>query len=275
LKGKRIESGEEKDDAFLFIWFEGPEDVDITDPDALRAAIRSCNPAADDFLDVEEIAQRATAIPEFEFRRYYLNQWTRAAESWLPPGAWISCEGDNTIPHGADVFVGVDMAIFHDSAAVVVAWVSPSGEVVVQSQVWEPVAGRIDHNAVKQHLRELSRTFNVIRIGADPRYFELIGVELLDEGLPIFDFPQSQERMYPACAGAYELIASNMLIHGGDGTLTDHVLSAAQRLTDRGWTLSKGKSKRKIDACIALVMAVYMATHVEVVEEPAELVFYN
>lgn len=274
LHGKRVESGEVEDDEFLFIWFEGPEDFDFTNDDELRAAIRACNPAADDFVNVDTVVARSKIIPEFEFRRYYLNQWTRAAESWLPPGAWMSCEGDNTIPRGAEVYIGVDMAIFHDSAAVVVAWVSPAGEVIVQSKVWEPVDGRIDHGAVKQHLRELSRTFNVQRIGADPRYFELIAVELLDEGLPIFDFVQSPERMYPACANAYELIASNLLVHGGDATLTDHVLSAAQRLSDRGWTLSKGKSKRKIDACIALVMAVFMATRNEVVEEPPELAFY-
>jgi phage terminase large subunit-like protein len=276
LHGKRIQAGEATDDRFLFIWFEGPEDVDITNEDELRKAIRACNPAADDFLDVEEIVQRSKVIPEFEFRRYYLNQWTRAAESWLPPGAWLSCEGDNEIPKGADVYVGVDMAIYHDSAAVVVAWLNPAtGEVVVQSRVWEPEDGRIDHYAVKQHLRELSRQFNVKKVAADPRYFELIAVELLDEGLPIKDFPQMPERMYPACANAYELIASNRLIHGGDATLTDHVLSAAQRQSDRGWTLSKGKSKRKIDACIALVMATWEATRVEQIIKPATLHYFN
>jgi hypothetical protein len=38
------------------------------------------------------------------------------------------------------------------------------------------------------------------------------------------------------------------------------VLSAAQRVKDNGWTLSKGKSKRKIDAVIALAMATDRAT---------------
>jgi hypothetical protein len=31
-------------------------------------------------------------------------------------------------------------------------------------------------------------------------------------------------------------------------------------MTDQGWRLSKGKSKRKIDACIAMVMAIDRAT---------------
>jgi phage terminase large subunit-like protein len=31
-------------------------------------------------------------------------------------------------------------------------------------------------------------------------------------------------------------------------------------MSDKGWTLSKGKSRRKIDACIAMVMALDRAT---------------
>jgi hypothetical protein len=38
-------------------------------------------------------------------------------------------------------------------------------------------------------------------------------------------------------------------------------------MKDNGWTLSKGKSKRKIDAVIALAMATDRAT-VKQVEEP-------
>lgn len=279
--GKRIEAGEviPGSDDFLFIWFEGPTEVDVTDPVALHAAIRACNPAADDFLDVEAVAGRFSVIPEFEARRYYLNQWTRAAESWLPSGSWGRCEGDAKIPNGASVYVAVDMAIFHDSTAIAIAWphLNDRGETVVtvNSKVWEPVDGRIDHYDVKQYIRALCRKYDVQQIDADPRLFELVGVELLDEGFPVRDFPQSPERMYPACSNAYELIASRRLIHGGDPTLTDHVLSAAQRKSERGWTLSKGRSKRKIDACIALVMATYEATRsTDPVEEPAELTFY-
>ena len=33
-----------------------------------------------------------------------------------------------------------------------------------------------------------------------------------------------------------------------------------QKQTDNGWRLSKGRSKRKIDSCIAMVMALDRAT---------------
>jgi hypothetical protein len=38
------------------------------------------------------------------------------------------------------------------------------------------------------------------------------------------------------------------------------VLSAVQREGERGWTLSKGRSKRKIDARIAMVLACWEAS---------------
>jgi phage terminase large subunit-like protein len=66
--------------------------------------------------------------------------------------------------------------------------------------------------------------------------------------------------MVPACGNAYELIVAGRVAHDGSPTFTDHVLSAAQRMSDSGWRLSKGKSKRKIDACIAMVMALDRAT---------------
>lgn len=279
LKGRRIESGEEKDDTFLFIWFEADPDLDITNDEALRKAIRQCNPAADDFLDVEEIAGRFTAIPEFEARRYYLNQWTRTKQSWLPIGTWEACEGSSYIPPHADVTVGVDLSLKQDSTAVVVAWphrdTRGTNVVTVQSRVWLPTDGRIDHSSVKAHLRALHKQFVLTRVIVDPTYFQIMGEELADEGLPIQDEPQTHERMVPACASALNLILDRRLIHDGDATLTDHVLSAATRETDHGWRLSKGRSKRKIDACIAMVMATSWAVRSDPEPQPpAQLIYY-
>ena len=77
------------------------------------------------------------------------------------------------------------------------------------------------------------------------------------------EFPQSAARMIPACGNLYELIVNQVIAHDGDPMFADQVLSAAQRSTESGWRLSKGKSKRKIDAAIALSMAVDRATRRE------------
>jgi phage terminase large subunit-like protein len=75
--------------------------------------------------------------------------------------------------------------------------------------------------------------------------------------------------MVPACGTLYEFIVNGRLSHNGDPVFADQVLSATSRSTDMGWRLSKGKSKRKIDAAIALAMAVDRATRrVESVQQP-------
>jgi phage terminase large subunit-like protein len=106
----------------------------------------------------------------------------------------------------------------------------------------------------------------------DPAYFMRSAEALSDDGLPMVEFGQSAARMIPACGNAYEMIVNKKVAHDGSPTFTDQVLSAAQRMTDTGWRLSKGKSKRKIDACIAMVMALDRATtRATAVIEPAVL----
>ena len=46
-------------------------------------------------------------------------------------------------------------------------------------------------------------------------------------------------------------------MHDGNPALTAHVTAAAVRPGERGFTLSKGKSKRKIDACSAMTIALW------------------
>lgn len=263
-KGKRIAqqvaTGEPvEDERFLMVWYEAEGDVDITDPAALRTAVRGCNPGADLFVDVDAVVGRFAVIPEFEARRYYLNQWTEADESWLPPGTWRHCQGDAEISADLPITLGVDMAFKHDDAAVVLAQIQDD-KTVVRSRVWHPPEGGvIDVIAVEKYIRDLHNEYTVKAVGFDPAYFGRSAQVLEDDGVIMVEFIQTSVRMVPACAFAYEQIVAGKVLHNGDPTLTDHVLSAAPRESDNGWRLSKGKSKRHIDACIAMVMALWLS----------------
>ncbi|WND33962.1 terminase large subunit [Streptomyces sp. BB1-1-1] len=261
LYGYQVNAGKIDDPHFLFVHY-GVQDgeYNLEDPEQLRAAVFAANPAAGAFVRVDDTVARYYKIPEFEYRRYNLGQWTRADESWLPPGAWEACHGDVDLDPDAPAYAAVDMAYKHDSVAVVVAQLGDDGKVCVQATVWTPTkASTIDTAAVEAHLRERHRTLNLVTVAYDPAYFQRSAEVLLDEGLPMAEFPQSASHMVPACQDAYRTIAEGALVHGDDPILTDHVLAAATRETDRGWRLSKGKSKRHIDACIAMVMAVFLA----------------
>jgi phage terminase large subunit-like protein len=251
--GKQVAQGTVDDPSFGFWWWEAPERCPLDDQQAWAAA----NPnLAESLLDVEDMESSVRQTQELAFRRYRLNQWTRTSESWLPAGAWDACE-DRTVALDRDApfVVGVDMANKHDTAAVVAAQVRPDGRVVVESWVWRPDGERLDVAAIEAKVRELHRSGNLSAVVYDPAYFERSAQALEDDGVPMVEFPQSAARMVPACGHAYEQIVNGKVAHNGDPVLTDHVLSAAPRVVGEGWRLSKGRSSRKIDACIALVMA--------------------
>lgn len=254
--GLQVNAGTIDDDGTLFVWYGAAEGAyDLDNPDELRQAIRDANPAADDFLNVAAVAARYHEVPRWEFERYHLGRWTRVTESWLPPGAWEQCQGTVNLEPDRPTFVGIDFALKHDCIAVVVVQRGEDDKVHAKARVWQPDGDTIDVAAVENHLRDLHRRYNVQTFAYDPAYFERSAQALWDEGLPMVEHPQRRERMVPACQNLYRLIVDGEIVHDGDPTFTDHVLSAVQRETDTGWTLSKGKSKRKIDAVISLAIA--------------------
>lgn len=256
--GKQVAAGEVDDQSFGFWWWEAPDGCSVFDRDAWSVA----NPNLElGLMDLEDMDVSAKQTGESAFRRYRLNQWVRAQESWLPAGAWDFCN-DASVPLVRDrpVWVGLDMALKHDSIAVVLAQPLADGRVVVRSQIWIPDAGRLEVSAVERYLRDVHERYDVVEFAYDPAYFQRSAEILADDGLPMVEFPQSRQRMVPACGNAYEMIVGGKVVHDGSPVFTDQVLSAAQRMTDDGWRLSKGKSRRKIDAAIALVIALDRAT---------------
>ena len=254
--GKQVASGEVEDDQFGFWWWEAPEDCKVDD----RKAWQVSNPnLAEGLLDPDDLAVAVKQTSEMGMRRWRLNQWVRSQESWLPVGAWEQCVSDLQLDPELPVWVGIDMALKHDTIAVCVAQ-PQTDRCVVRSKIWQPEQEGVDVIAVEHYLRELHNQFQVQEFAFDPAYFQRSAEALSDDGLPMVEFPQSGARMIPACGNAYEMIVNRKVAHDGSPTFTDQVLSAAQRMTDTGWRLSKGKSKRKIDACIAMVIALDRAT---------------
>ena len=254
--GKQVSSGEIRDDSFGFWWWEAPENCRIDD----RKAWRIANPnLAEGLIDPNDLAVAVKQTSETGMRRWRLNQWVRSQESWLPVGAWEQCVSTLELEPDLPVWVGIDMALKHDSIGVVIA--QPQDErTVVRAKIWQPSLEGVDVLAVETYLKEIHRQFPVQEFVFDPAYFQRSAEALSDDGLPMVEFGQSAARMIPACGNAYEMIVNKKVAHDGSPTFTDQVMSAAQRMTDTGWRLSKGKSRRKIDACIAMVMALDRAT---------------
>jgi phage terminase large subunit-like protein len=254
--GKRCAAGEILDPTFGFWCWEADSDCSIFD----EAQWDKANPnLREGLLDRGDMESSAKQTSEMAFRRYRLGQWVRSQESWLPVGAWENCTGSERLIDGEPTWVGVDMALKHDSIGIV-AVQNQNGLLVTQAHIIHPDSQNVDVAQVEGYLRELHNRYQLREVAFDPAYFQRSAEILHDDGLPMLEFPQSANRMVPACGQAYELIVAGKVRHDGSPTFTDQVLSAAQRMTDNGWRLSKGKSRRKIDACIALVMSLDRAT---------------
>jgi phage terminase large subunit-like protein len=77
--------------------------------------------------------------------------------------------------------------------------------------------------------------------------------------------------MTPAVGATFEAIKRGELSHDADAAFTAHVLNAIPKMNETGFTLSKGKSRGKIDAAVALCIAYHRANSKPESGAPAEL----
>lgn len=257
-----LKVGQRRSGRLLFDHREAVRKWDLDDPEQLRLAIEQAGGDAH-WSDTDAIVnERAEATsPVWEFRRYWLNQPSEPdEESWLPPGAWEA----NRQP-GVDLdltrpfVVAVDMALKHDTVAVRAVQDGLDGTLVTKAWCWEPDGVTVDVAAVENVLVGLHGSGNLSSCAYDPAFFEASAQRLLDLGLAMEEFPQSNARLVPACQNAYELICGGLVVHDDDPVPAAQVRQAVPFSTSEGWRLSKGRSKKKIDSAIALVMALWLA----------------
>jgi phage terminase large subunit-like protein len=214
-----------------------------------------------------------------DFRRYRLNRPTNELdEGFAPPGAWEACEGQAEIADGARAWVAVDFAHGRRDTASV-GWqverpdwqAGEPGRWIVDGHVWGVVpsdpnrrpppahdllkAGeQISFAVVEDYLRMLGERFDVVAIAYDPWRFARSAELLLDEGAPMVEFPQSNERTAPASEQLLDDITNRVLMHGGDQVLAQHVKNAATKNVGRGWRLDKTATRKAMDWSTTLMM---------------------
>jgi phage terminase large subunit-like protein len=237
-----------------------------TDPGDTRA-MKLANPAS---WITEEFLARKAANPELtdaEVLQLHGCVWASGVDAWVSAAQWEACRDDDlVIPDGADVVVGVDVALVRDSSAVAVAWPRDDGTVVVQATVWSAVegvpahvtvpGGRMSAGILEDHIRHLGRRYRLAEVAYDERYFNRSAELLADEGLMTVELAQNSAPMADALQGFYEDVLERRVRHAGDPVLTAHLMATAAQRTDRGWRLSKIRQTQRIDATFAMVMAV-------------------
>lgn len=250
---------------FRFTEYSAPEGCDVRDEDAWREA----NPSlAAGYANLDALRMAVEITPESHFRIFRLGQWADGAESWLGPEGrkiWEALEDSHTFEDGAPTWVGVDVGLKRDSTAVVWVQKRPDGRLHAKCKVWAPTkTDTVDVTDVMEFIRTLDRKFRLQAVSFDPRFFDVPAQMLQAEGVPVIEIPQSVERMTPIVGNAYEAIKRGELTHERDEVFATHILNGVTKYNERGFTLQKSKAKGRIDAAVALCLALerYYATPV-------------
>ena len=195
------------------------------------------------------------------FLRLHQNQWAIAETAFITPELWDPCVDPALSPLAPTrtpcVFVGVDVAIKHDTAAVVtVCWQGESLRLATH-RIWRPSpTAPLDLEAtIETYLRHLHRYYRVAAIWCDPYQLHRSITTLQGAGLPIQEFAQTSAHTTQMGQTLFALLnGMNVRLYAADD-LRQQALNTVAVETSRGWRLAKEKAAKKIDAIVALAIA--------------------
>lgn len=262
--GVDVASGAVDDPSFFFAWWGAPEGADHRDPEVWRAA----NPGYDDLIDPEDFESVIARTPESTFRTKRLNMWVASRTTFLPAGAWDAIvDAQRLIEDGTRVVLGFDGSRSGDTTALVGVTVEDVPHVFVLD-VWErpphaPVDWQVPRHEVLDAIRDACGTYDVREVAVDMYLWQTEMSDLEAEGIPIVAMSQQASTMVPATQRFYEAVTGARLTHDGDSRLARHIGNAVLRRSRSGDQLSKETphSPNKIDAAVAVVMALSRAVH--------------
>lgn len=277
---KLIREGKTKIQRLLFDHREADADIDLSDPEQVRAGIREAYGPFAEVMDVERI------LSEFydprndpqDSRRYYFNQPTSSKDSWVSSPEWMACAATKEVAKGDEITLGFDGSRKRtrgvtDATALIGCRVSDGH--LFEIKVWEQPDGpagegwEVPITEVDYEVRQAFERFNVVGMFADPAKWESyiaqweadFGKKLKvksSQAHPI-EWWMTGNRSYLVVRALEQFqnaVIDKELTHNGLA-LTRHVLNARRRIGRSGMTIAKEhpESPNKIDAAIAAVLA--------------------
>jgi phage terminase large subunit-like protein len=252
--GEKVAKGEIEDASFYCSWWAPKKrEFASSDPDIWKQA----NPGYGDMISPEDMEDSFKRTPEAEFMTKRLNVWVARSTAWLPTDAWSQLQATRIESHDDRYVLALDGSFNNDSTAVVACTIEAEPHLSMLG-LWErddDPQWRVDVLDVENKIKEFCRTHAVTEIVVDPYRWQRTMAVLVDEGLPVVEYPQSPVRMVPATQRFYEAVVNQKVHHDGDPQLARHMDNAAVKSDTRGTRIIKSAYTRKIDAAIASVMA--------------------
>lgn len=245
--GRQAAAGDLDLERFGFFCWEAPEGAAIDDPDALRAA----NPAVvAGRLPVERLQEQVRTEPESTALRYSHNRFVSAESAWLPMSLWHKAVGERVT--GKPVFT-VDRTPNWEHATI-------TATIKHEAGIYTEVVASIVKPSLESLLNlclDLQRHSPVTFV-MDGYTLSDLGKELQRRGVPVKVMRQSD--VTNACATSYALIASGKVTHAGDELLNRQMPFAVKKNIGDAWRINRAASSVDIDAVMATVMGIYVAS---------------
>lgn len=259
-------------------------------------AIRQANPAAGDFLNMDEVKRQADIarrMPSQEalYRNYTLNQRVEASSPFVTRSVWIQ-SGDAPEFSGI-VYAGLDLSEVNDLTALVLVCVR-GGFYHVKPTFWLPAEGiaersrqdrvpydvwqkegylsttpgnSIEYEYIAKYIADQFERYNFKKVAFDRWNMRHLKPWLTKAGLSdaliedrFQDFGQGYQSMSPALRTLESLLLNAKLRHGNHPVLTMCMANAVVKSDEAGGRkLDKKRSRGRIDGAVALAMACAVA----------------
>lgn len=284
---QQIMEGRTKDAGFLLDHREAPADTDMTDKDSLlRGLTEAYGDSADvagGWVDLERLVHEIwdpSTNPQ-DARRYYLNQITHAADSFLSQPEWSGCKDtDKEIKPGDTITLGFDgsrgKAKGKPDATALIGCRVADGH-LFEIAVWEAPDGPGQDGwtpplpEIEAAIQDAFKRYRVVAAYMDPakdwRSYVNMWEAKYGGRCPVkvsvnhpFEWWMTggrsglNQRAIEVFEGA---VRNGDLTHDGSFKLTQHMLHARRRIVAAKLTLGKEHdySSNKIDAAVAAILA--------------------
>lgn len=235
-------------------------------------------------------ARKAKALPgaRANFLTKDLNIWCNNAEGWFDIQVWDKCGKpfNPAMLKGRKCFGGLDLASVRDLSAFVLVFPPIEGETATYVLAWHWVPqSKLDHEAedeaaysewaeqgwlivtpgnvtdyrpIKEMVLQTHQEFEIVQLGFDDWNAQQTVTELLEEGVPMVNIPQTTGGMGPGSKALERLVYGSTLAHGGNPVLR-YCASNVSLLFDTNGNYRPNKKASKengrIDGIVAAVMA--------------------
>lgn len=250
------------------------------------------NPSLGHTIDIEKVrnayrSAKENPAEENIFRQLRLDQWVKQTTRWMPMDKWDACafdvDPDELI--GRECYGGLDLSSTSDITAFVLVfpprtddekyivlpycWIPEENMHLrvrrdhVPYDTWEKTGhlytteGNVIHYAwIEDFIEKLSEKYHILEIGFDRWGATQLSQDLDDMGLRVIPFGQGYKDMSPPTKELMKLVLEKRIAHGGHPVLRWMMDNVYVKQDPAGnIKMDKSKSTEKIDAAVALVMA--------------------